>query len=103
MPDSAADESTSRLGEAPLRLSVGVLSGSASPVLTEAVFVTLGGPVDDPLLDSLEAAGDLALRLHLAGLLLDQDRVERAVMHVAHVLSRDPSSDDARRLMARAM
>ena len=64
--------------------------------------------MDERLIDSLLAAvraapDDLPLRLHLAGLLVDAGRGPEAVGHVATVLAADPSSAEARGLMARAM
>jgi SpoVK/Ycf46/Vps4 family AAA+-type ATPase len=63
---------------------------------------------DDALLKSLRAAveaapDDVALRLHLAGLLLDADDVAEAIPHVALALERDPSSMMAQALMRRAL
>ncbi|WP_370248239.1 AAA family ATPase [Nocardioides sp.] len=60
------------------------------------------------LIASLERAvaaspDDLALRTHLAGLLLDAGRAAEAVPHAAEVLRRDPTSATARDLMARAL
>jgi len=64
--------------------------------------------VDERLIESLAAAvraapDDLPLRLHLAGLLVDADRGAEAVEHVATALAKDPTSAQARDLMARAM
>jgi SpoVK/Ycf46/Vps4 family AAA+-type ATPase len=64
--------------------------------------------VDESLLTSLEAAvaarpDDVALRLHLADLLLAAGRSADAVRHAATALIHDPESDSARALMARAM
>ncbi len=64
--------------------------------------------MDDRLIESLAAAvqaapGDLPLRLHLAGLLLDAGRGPEAVEHVATVLATEPGSTEARSLMARAV
>lgn len=63
---------------------------------------------DDELIASLtravEAAPeDLALRLHLARLLVDSGAGPAAVEHLANVLARDPGSGRARDLMARAL
>jgi SpoVK/Ycf46/Vps4 family AAA+-type ATPase len=49
------------------------------------------------------APEDAALRLHLAELLLSHGLVDRALTHIAHVLTRDPGSELARRLMSRAI
>ncbi|MCV7230761.1 ATP-binding protein [Mycolicibacterium komossense] len=62
----------------------------------------------DPLIDSLRRAvdgapDDIALRLHLAELLLTAGNVDDAITHCATVLSQDPASGPARALMARAM
>lgn len=62
----------------------------------------------DPLIESLRRAveaapGDAALRLHLAELLVDDDRGGEAVEHLAAVLKAEPSSSAARDLMARAL
>lgn len=64
--------------------------------------------MDDAVLASLEAAvaarpEDVALRLHLAELLLQAGRSSDAVRHAATALTHDPESDAARELMARAM
>jgi AAA+ superfamily predicted ATPase len=64
--------------------------------------------VDERLIESLAAAvraapDDLPLRLHLAGLLVEADRGAEAVEHVATALAKDPTSAQARDLMARAM
>ena len=64
--------------------------------------------MDDRLIESLISAvraapGDLPLRLHLAGLLLDAGRASEAVEHVATALAGDPGSAEARTLMARAV
>jgi SpoVK/Ycf46/Vps4 family AAA+-type ATPase len=63
--------------------------------------------VDESLLASLEAAvdarpDDVALRLHLAELLLEAGRPDDAVRHAALVLSRDPVQATAHRILARA-
>ena len=62
----------------------------------------------DPLIDSLRKAVDVSpddtrLRLHLAELLLWAGEVDDAIAHCATVLAQDPTSVQARRLMARAM
>jgi len=64
--------------------------------------------VDERLIESLTAAvravpGDLPLRLHLAGLLLDADRGSEAVEHIATVLAVEPGSTEGLTLMSRAM
>ena len=64
--------------------------------------------MDERLIESLAAAvraapDDLPLRLHLAGLLVEADRGAEAVEHVATALAKDPTSTQARELMARAM
>lgn len=64
--------------------------------------------MDERLIESLVAAvraapDDLPLRLHLAGLLVEADRGGEAVEHVATALAKDPTSAQARELMARAM
>lgn len=64
--------------------------------------------MDDAVLASLEAAvaaqpADVALRLHLAGLLLGAGRSSDAVRHAATALTFDPDSEEARSLMARAV
>ena len=64
--------------------------------------------MDERLIESLAAAvraapDDLTLRLHLAGLLVEADRGAEAVEHVATALAKDPTSAQARELMARAM
>lgn len=64
--------------------------------------------MDERLIDSLAAAvraapDDVTLRLHLAGLLVEADRGAEAVEHVATALAADPTSAQARELMARAM
>ncbi|MDG4828806.1 AAA family ATPase [Solwaraspora sp. WMMD1047] len=63
---------------------------------------------DDPLITSLTAAvqaspGDLPLRLHLAGLLLDAGRTPEAITHLAGVLASDPGNGPAQTLMQRAL
>jgi SpoVK/Ycf46/Vps4 family AAA+-type ATPase len=62
----------------------------------------------DALITSLERAvaaapDDLALRVHLAGLLLDAGRAAEAMPHAATVLAHDPGNAAARDLMARAL
>jgi AAA+ superfamily predicted ATPase len=64
--------------------------------------------VNSPLIESLiravEAApDDVALRLHLADLLLAADRQTEAIGQIAQGLIRDPTSVDAQALMARAV
>nr|WP_300045705.1 AAA family ATPase [uncultured Nocardioides sp.] len=64
--------------------------------------------MDERLIESLAAAvraapDDLPLRLHLAGLLVEAGRGAEAVEHVATALAKDPTSAQARELMARAM
>jgi SpoVK/Ycf46/Vps4 family AAA+-type ATPase len=64
--------------------------------------------VDDRLIESLTAAvraapDDLPLRLHLAELLVTAGRGAEAVEHAATVLSQDPSSTEARDLLAQAI
>jgi len=61
--------------------------------------------VDDALLDSLRRAvdaapDDVALRLHLARLLLERDLGEEAVSVMGSVLQADPGNREARELMA---
>ncbi len=63
---------------------------------------------ESPLLASLAAAvdarpGDLALRLHLAQLLLDADRSADAVPHLAVALQQQPTDPQAQALMRRAI
>lgn len=60
------------------------------------------------LIGSLTAAvaaspDDVALRLHLAELLVAAGRPDEAIIHAAEVLAREPSSAAARSLMAQAM
>lgn len=62
----------------------------------------------DDLIESLTRAvaaqpDDVALRLHLAALLVDAGRGTEAVAHLAAVLAEDPSSTSARDLMTRAL
>jgi AAA+ superfamily predicted ATPase len=63
---------------------------------------------DDPLIASLRAAvdarpQDVPLRLHLAQLLLDAGATDDAIGQIAAALQREPSSEQARALMARAV
>jgi SpoVK/Ycf46/Vps4 family AAA+-type ATPase len=62
----------------------------------------------DPLIDSLRRAVDASpddarLRLHLAELLLEAGEVDDAIAHCATALAQDPTSAQARELMAKAM
>jgi AAA+ superfamily predicted ATPase len=62
---------------------------------------------DDPLLASLLAAvsaapGDIPLRLHVAGLLLDRGRPAEALDHCSTVLRSDPTHSEALALLRRA-
>jgi SpoVK/Ycf46/Vps4 family AAA+-type ATPase len=64
--------------------------------------------VSSPLLDALRRAvlaapDDIALRLHLATLLLDADQTQQAVAEIATALQHDPTSGPARDLMSRAL
>jgi SpoVK/Ycf46/Vps4 family AAA+-type ATPase len=64
--------------------------------------------VTDPLIDSLRKAVDVSpddtrLRLHLAELLIGAGEVDDAIAHCATVLAQNPTSAQARQLMARAM
>lgn len=64
--------------------------------------------MDEAVLRSLEAAveaspEDLALRLHLADLLIQANRTHDAVQHCAAALAITPTSDQARAVMARAL
>ncbi|MBO9520221.1 MAG: tetratricopeptide repeat protein [Nocardioidaceae bacterium] len=64
--------------------------------------------MDESLLTSLEAAvaanpDDVALRLHVADLLLAAGRSADAIRHAATALAHDPDSEAARALMTRAM
>ncbi|MET8153339.1 tetratricopeptide repeat protein [Actinoplanes sp. NPDC049668] len=64
--------------------------------------------MSDSLIDSLTAAvaarpDDVALRRHLAELLLAAGRHGEAVGHAAQVLAREPDDDAARRLMTAAL
>ncbi|WP_034271865.1 AAA family ATPase [Actinospica robiniae] len=63
---------------------------------------------ESPLLASLRRAvesapEDLPLRLHLAGLLVDEGLTDQAVGHLGTVLSREPGSPQALELMRRAL
>jgi SpoVK/Ycf46/Vps4 family AAA+-type ATPase len=63
---------------------------------------------DSPLLNSLRKAvesapEDIALRVHLAELLLGADLRDEAVPHLAAALQLDPSHADASRLMSKAL
>src|ERR1700755_3195780 len=62
---------------------------------------------EDPLLASLRAAvaaatGDIPLRLHVAGLLLDRGRAAEALEHCSTVLRTDPANEEAIALLRRA-
>jgi AAA+ superfamily predicted ATPase len=62
---------------------------------------------DDPLLTSLIAAvtanpGDVALRLHVAGMLLERGRPTEALEHCATVLRADPGHREALAMLGRA-
>ncbi|MEO3817894.1 ATP-binding protein [Plantactinospora sp. B24E8] len=46
---------------------------------------------------------DVPLRLHLAGLLLDGGRSGEAIAHIGQALARNPSDQEAQRLMQRAL
>jgi SpoVK/Ycf46/Vps4 family AAA+-type ATPase len=64
--------------------------------------------LDDAIIESLmkavEAAPqDLALRLHLASVLLDAGRRDDAVTHAATALAQDPTSESARRILDSAI
>ena len=64
--------------------------------------------MSDALIDSLTAAvaarpDDVALRLHLAELLVAAGRAGEAIGHAAQVLARDPADETARRVMAAAL
>jgi SpoVK/Ycf46/Vps4 family AAA+-type ATPase len=64
--------------------------------------------MSDALIDSLTAAvaarpDDVALRLHLAELLVGAGRFGEAIGHAAQVLARDPANEAARRVMASAL
>ena len=61
---------------------------------------------DDVLLTSLltavdAAPHDVALRLHVAGLLADHGRPAEALQHCSHALARDPGNPDALALLQR--
>ncbi|MET9361813.1 ATP-binding protein [Streptomyces sp. NPDC006632] len=65
-------------------------------------------PEVSPLIQSLRTAveaapGDVPLRLHLAGLLLDAGQQDAAVMEVAVALTHAPGDGQAKALMVRAM
>lgn len=62
---------------------------------------------EDPLLASLLAAvasapGDIPLRLHVAGLLLDRGRAAEALEHCSTTLRSDPANEEAIALLRRA-
>lgn len=64
--------------------------------------------MSDQIIESLGRAvqaspDDIALRLHLADLLVGAGRGDEAVAHCATVLQQDPTSGQARALMARAL
>src|SRR5687768_17072078 len=64
--------------------------------------------MSDALIDSLTAAvaarpDDVALRLHLAELLVRAGRAGEAIGHAAQVLARDPGNEAARRVMGSAL
>jgi SpoVK/Ycf46/Vps4 family AAA+-type ATPase len=64
--------------------------------------------MSDALIDSLTAAvaarpDDVALRLHLAELLVGAGRTGEAIGHAAQVLARDPANEAARRVMTSAL
>ncbi|MEU8614884.1 tetratricopeptide repeat protein [Actinoplanes sp. NPDC048791] len=64
--------------------------------------------MSDALIDSLTAAvaarpDDVALRLHLAELLVEAGRTGEAIGHAAQVLARDPANEAARRVMTSAL
>ncbi|MBR7831014.1 tetratricopeptide repeat protein, partial [Actinospica sp. MGRD01-02] len=63
---------------------------------------------DDPLIASLRRAvettpADVPLRLHLAELLIGQNRPDEAVQHLGVVLGQAPSETRALDLMRRAL
>lgn len=69
---------------------------------------TVAAMEGNPLIDSLQRAvdaapDDLALRLHLAQLLVSAGRAAEAIPHVARALQQDPASTEARSLMAEAL
>ncbi len=58
----------------------------------------------DALARAVEAApGDVTLRLHLAGLLLDAGRRQEAIVHLAAVLAAEPANPQAGALMGAAL
>jgi SpoVK/Ycf46/Vps4 family AAA+-type ATPase len=64
--------------------------------------------MSDALIDSLTAAvaarpDDVALRLHLAELLVAAGRAGEAIGHAAHVLAGNPADEAARRVMTAAL
>jgi SpoVK/Ycf46/Vps4 family AAA+-type ATPase len=64
--------------------------------------------MSDALIDSLTAAvaarpDDVALRLHLAELLVRAGRTGEAIGHAARVLALDPANESARRVMTSAL
>jgi SpoVK/Ycf46/Vps4 family AAA+-type ATPase len=64
--------------------------------------------VHDALIESLcravdAAPDDIALRLHLADLLIQADRASEADGHIAAVLAREPGNDRAKLLMSAAL
>src|SRR5689334_6510035 len=64
--------------------------------------------MSDALIDSLTAAvaarpDDVALRLHLAELLVEAGRTGEPIGHAAQVLARDPANEAARRVMTSAL
>ena len=61
---------------------------------------------DDPLLTSLLAAvtaapDDVPLRLHVAELLVERDRLAEALQHCSHVLGKEPSNSTAVSMLQR--
>jgi len=64
----------------------------------------MGSPLIDSLLAAVEARpDDVPLRLHLAELLVAEDRRPEAVGHPAAVLQRDPANEAAQLLMRQAL
>ena len=64
----------------------------------------MGSPLIDSLLAAVEARpDDVPLRLHLAELLVAEDRRPVAVGHLAAVLPRDPANEAAQLLMRQAL